>query len=266
MIDGEVDRVKLQDDINALFKWCNDWGMMLNLDKCKVLHCGRNNPCYSYVIDGYAPAGHVIASTDEEKDLDVIIHKSVKPSKHCAEAAKKGNQVLGQMSRSFTYRDRNWIYLYTTYVRHHLEYAVQAWRPWLQADIDCLEKVQRRAVNMVSGLRGVTYLDKLKEVGLTTLEERRTRGDMLLMWRARSDNLNIDPNQWFTPFSNRYPIATRHSSSVGNVIKPRSNLDLRKNFYTVRSVDTWNSLPTSIKHSKCINSFKQNYDSHSSSP
>ena len=261
VIEGEIDRDKLQDDINALHKWCSDWGMMLNLDKCKVLHCGHNNPCYSYVIDGYAPAGHVIAGTDEEKDLGVIIHKSVKPSRHCAEAAKKGNMVLGQMARAFTYRDKTWVRLYTTYVRPHLQYAVQAWCPWLQADVECLEKVQRRAVNMVSGLQGTSYEERLSELGLTTLAERRARGDMLLMWRARSGSLNMDPDQWFTAYNNS-GIATRQNSGVGNVVKPRANREIRRNFFTVRTVDTWNSLPAAVKCSKTINNFKINYDDH----
>ena len=213
-IEGEIDRVKLQDELNALHKWCIDWGMLLNLDKCKVLHCGRNNPCFSYYIDGFAPAGHIIGDTVEEKDLGVIIHQSLKPSRQCAEAAKKANQVLGQMSRSFTYRDKTWVRLYTTYVRPHLEYAVQAWNPWFQADIDCLENVQRRAIRMVSGLHGKTYEDKLREVGLTTLKERRIRGDMLLTWRARSGNLHLDPDQWFTPSDDHYQIRTRHSPLI----------------------------------------------------
>ena len=174
-------------------------------------------------------------------------------------AAKKGNQVLGQMARAFTYRDKTWVWLYITYVRPHLEQAVQAWCPWTKADIDCLEDVQRRAIRMVSGLRGSTYQDKLKEVGLTSLEDRRIRGDMLLTWRARSGNLSIDPDVWFTPCVEQQ-ITTRYSSSVGNVVKPRYRLDIRKNFFTVRAVDPWNSLPTAIKHSETANKFKEAYD------
>ena len=131
--------------------------MMLNLDKCKVMHFGHNNPLYSYVIGGYAPGGHVIEETVEEKDLGVLIHNSGKPSAQCAAAAKKANQVLGQMARAFSYRDTTWVRMYTTYVRPHLEYAVQAWSPWLKADIDCLEDVQRRAIKMVSGLHSSSY-------------------------------------------------------------------------------------------------------------
>ena len=72
---GELDREKLQDAVNALQKWCMDWGMMLNLDKCKVMHCGHNNPGYSYVIDGYAPAGHVIQATEQEKAITQENHR-----------------------------------------------------------------------------------------------------------------------------------------------------------------------------------------------
>ena len=34
--------------------------------------------------------------------------------------------------------------LYKLYVRPHLEFAVAAWSPWTVADIECLEKVQKR--------------------------------------------------------------------------------------------------------------------------
>ena len=113
---------------------------------------------------------------------------------------------------------------------------------------------------MVTGLRSTTYQDKLKELGLTTLEERRIRGDMLLTWRARSGNLGLGPNYWFTSSDRQCNVATRQSSSVGCVTKPRYNLDIRKNFYTVRAVDTWNSLPADIKQCGDINTFKEKYD------
>ncbi len=65
------------------------------------------------------------------------------------------------------------------YVRPHLEFALPAWSPWSEADKTVLEKIQRRAASMVSGLKGKTYEDKLVELGLPTLEERRHQTDML---------------------------------------------------------------------------------------
>ena len=64
-------------------------------------------------------------------------------------------------------------------MRPHLEFAVPAWSPWTQGDREVLEKVQRRAVRMVSGLRGTTYEEKLAEIGILTLEERRLQYDLV---------------------------------------------------------------------------------------
>jgi len=68
----------------------------------------------------------------------------------------------------------NFMSLYKQRVRCHLEFAVQVWNPWTQHDINLVESVQRRAIRCVSGLYG-TYEDKLKQVGLTTLYDRRLR-------------------------------------------------------------------------------------------
>jgi len=66
-------------------------------------------------------------------------------------------------------------------VRPHLEFASPAWSPWLQGDKDELEKVQKKAVKMVAGLKGTTYEEKCAELGLQTLEERRNRQDTALV-------------------------------------------------------------------------------------
>jgi ribonuclease P/MRP protein subunit RPP40 len=85
-----------------------------------------------------------------------------------------------QITRAFHYRDRNtFISLYKHHVRPHLEFAVQAWSPWTHQDKETLEKIQRRAVGMVSGLKGSTYEERLEELKMTTLEERRHQADML---------------------------------------------------------------------------------------
>jgi len=58
-------------------------------------------------------------------------------------------------------------------------FLLNYWSPWLKSDIDLLPSVQKRVLKMTSGLHSTSYLDQLKDVNLTTFEERRIRGDLI---------------------------------------------------------------------------------------
>jgi len=66
----------------------------------------------------------------------------------------------------------------------HLEYCAQAWSPWTLGDKEVLEAVQKRAVGMVTNLKGRTYQERLSELNMVTLEERRKRGDLVEMYKT----------------------------------------------------------------------------------
>jgi len=40
----QASRDTLQEDLTKLYNWSQDWQMDFNIDKCKVMHIGRNNP------------------------------------------------------------------------------------------------------------------------------------------------------------------------------------------------------------------------------
>ena len=157
---------QLQDDIDTLIKWSEKWQMLFNFEKCKCLHAGHGNTGVNYAIEGTS-----LCKTVKEKDLGVTINANMKVSEQCRIAASKDNQILGMIRRNITYKEKELII-----VRPHLEYCIQAWRPYLRKDIDMLEKVQRRATKLIPGLRDLRYEKRLKECGLTTLETRRLRG------------------------------------------------------------------------------------------
>jgi hypothetical protein len=127
VIRSDSDREELQAALDRLMSWSEVWGMRFNVGKCKVMHIGRHTTRSDYTM-----AGVTLEKTREERDLGVTVMDTLKPAAECAKAA---NFVLGQITRAFRYRDKKtFVQLYKQYVRPHLEFAVQAWAPWQQAD------------------------------------------------------------------------------------------------------------------------------------
>ena len=75
-------------------------------------------------------------------------------SEQCGSAASKDKQILRLIRRTITYQEKQLIVpLYKSIVRLHLEYCIQARRPYRKKDMDKLETIQRRAVKIITELR-----------------------------------------------------------------------------------------------------------------
>ena len=245
---------EMQDTISNLEKWCEKWGMKFNTLKCCILHFGRHNAKYEYKMNG-----QVIKSVTSQKDLGISITDNCLPSNQCALAAKKANQILGQINRSFSCKTKDIMtQIYKVFVRPHLEYAIQAWSPWHKKDVAILEKVQHRATRRMSDVHG-SYPERLRQLDLTSLEERRIRGDAIEVFKYVRGFLDIDSKTLFAQSHSEHP-KTRHQHSFMPLSVPRANLDLRKNFFSVRGAKLWNILPSAIRESTTVNRFKNAYD------
>ncbi|GAB0179783.1 mitochondrial enolase superfamily member 1 [Grus japonensis] len=149
VVDTPEGRDAIQMDLDRLERWAHANCMKFTKAKCKVLHVGRRNP---------------------KHDM----------SGQCALAAQKVNRVLGCIKRGVTSRSREVILpLYSALVRPHLEYCIQLWGAQYRRDMELLERVQRRATKLIRGLEHLSYEDRLRELGLFSLEKRRLRGDLI---------------------------------------------------------------------------------------
>ena len=123
------DIMELQEDINKLGELANKWQMSFNVDKCSVMHIGGQ---LARPIN-YNMSNQQLPTTDQQRDLGIIITKDLKWQKQTDKSCKTANRVLGLIARNFRYKNKELIHpLYKSLVHPHLEHAVQFWSPHLR--------------------------------------------------------------------------------------------------------------------------------------
>ena len=178
-VDSAESIKRVQKDLDRAFKWTEDRLLKFNVNKCVVMHYGHNNKKSPFYIDGKQ-----LVESDSERDLGVTFSINLKWKNQVVTATGKANQMLGRIKKSFASFDcKLFKSLYLTFIRPLLEFAVPVWSPYLKGDCELIEKVQHRATKLVTSIGNRPYDDRLKMLGLTTLTERRQRGDLIQMYK-----------------------------------------------------------------------------------
>lgn len=250
-IRSQEDIEAMQRDLKRLETWSVKWLLNFNADKCVTMHIGHRNPHVDYALNRTQ-----LKESTTEKDLGVHVSADLKPSHHVNIAAAKGNRMVGLIKRHFPEMDLDTCHtLYCALVRPHLEYAVQSWSPYYRKDIIELEKVQRRMTKLVPELKDLDYEARCEALGLTTLEKRRRRGDLIETYKILNGFEDIDYKIFF-----EYSDTSTRSNTCKLKKRGHWRTLVRANAFSVRVVNSWNSLPEDVVNAPSISSFKSRLD------
>lgn len=244
------DCLDLADDLLNIQHWFDLWQLRINVNKCELLHIGRNNINFPYRVQQYLIPEKLFC-----KDLGIYVTDDLSVRKHCSVVARNAFFRLRQFSMAFVCNDRMFkVFLYSTYVRPLLESNTSLWSPHYVCDIDLIESVQRRFTKKLTGLTDVSYMDRLNALGLETLEVRRIISDLILVYKIVHHLIDLEFTDFFVLNTN----VTR-----GHRFKLRvqfSRINCRRHFFNNRIVHVWNDLASSVVESANLGLFRKALD------
>jgi hypothetical protein len=239
--------LKLQYDINKIVEWTAISDMSLNTDKCFHAAFGKSSNTRNYYINDCA-----IPTKSVFKDLGVTATTPLSFNKHVDVIVSKAYTRLGLIYKLFeTKSPRSISRLYKAFVRPILEFSSIIWNPYTQYRIMKIERIQKRMCNMIPAIRGKPYQEQLKLLGLFTLQSRRTRYQLISVFKLRRQITKISFKDLFTTVVNK---RTRGHNCT---IAPRfARNNYRLNFFTVAVIELWNKLSQEDIDSPSLIEFK----------
>ena len=255
-ISSSSDSDLLQEDLLAVIRWANSNNMELNESKFQLLQYGKNQD----LMQPYQlPSGTSISSDDVVKDLGLYMEKDLRWRQHIANKSAEASRKAGWVLRTFSSRDEStMMLLYKTYVRSIIEYCCALWSPHLLCDITRVEAIQRSFTSKITGCSALNYWDRLKHLDLYSLQRRRERYMLILVWKICHGVMANNINMVFQ-YSDRRGVTCLRP--LGNS-RYKSINTMRYNSFSSTAAALYNIVPKEIKSIPTLNKFKTALDSY----
>ena len=253
-ISSTDDQVALQNDLNALNNWSKTWDIDFNAKKCVVLQVKTRKRHHVASVD-YKLGDHNLLSVASQNDLGIIVTNNLNWKMHINQMICKANRILGLIRHTCNdVKDpltRKILYL--AHVRPILEYGSEIWNPSTKGLITAIERVQRRATRFILQ-SSAPYEERLKELNLSSLEDRRKFKDNILLFKGLY-GMSFISLQDRVNFRGTESISLRSSDSP-TIIPNKCNTNIFKQTFFNRVYNSWNDLPADVRNVQIFQYFK----------
>ena len=232
----------------------SSWNLTLNPDKCVVMRFGADVAAEGG--SGYYLNGVELELVKTHRDLGVIVDNTLKFHGHVNSVVGKAAGLANQLLRATVCREESFmVTLFVSHIRPLLDYCSTVWNLGYVGDLQKLERVQRRWTKEIHGLGEVSYGERLRRLGLYSIKGRLFRADLVKTWKAFHSKVDVGLSQVFERVS--------HPSTRGHQFKlsiPVCRSEIRRRFFSVRVVNSWNNLPPEVVSTDSLESFKSYLD------
>ena len=240
-IRNEQDQIALQNDLDALARWGDTWGMRFNVGKCNIMTICRTKSKHNRL---YTIGGQVLHEVESAKYLGVTISNDLSWSPHITSVVKKANSTLGFLRRnlrSCPVKLKQTAYF--SLVRSKLEYASPVWDPFLKCDIARLEQVQTRSVRFCK--KNYNYKTRVtpmrEELNWSLLEERRREARLTLFYKVVHGIVAVPVDNILIKSDSR--TRSNHPYKFRQI---QAKTEQFRNSFFPRTICDWNPLPADI--------------------
>ena len=180
-IEDKLDVTRIREDLQSLETWSGQSLLSFNIEKCVHMTIGNKKLDMERI---YKINGENIKEVQLEKDLGIWLDNKLTFETHITKKANKAYGMISVIKKNFSkFTKQVFLNIYECLIRPRVEFANLIWHPRLIKHQKILENVQRRATRLVSGMKNLSYYERLKELNLSSLEYRRKRGTMIEMYK-----------------------------------------------------------------------------------
>ena len=254
---------RLQSCLDSICNWYHSNRLHINIKKCKTMLIGTKSQLRSLNLDDFLLSydSNPMEVVNNAKYLGLFISSDITWDAHVNYMCRQLNYMLSMLRRmSKIFPQSLLVKIYKTFIQPKIDYGITVWGFTTESNLNRIQRIQNHAVRII--LKNFDYvntrgIDLVRHLGLFDIRSRRDYFMQMFMFKAIhgltphyiSDciDMNFDVNGYNT-----------RSSNTMNVHLPTPRKEIYKNGFIYSGGKTWNALPSDVKESTNIESFRRN--------